>query len=403
VKPEGWACLVLAALLAAPAQAVRIGSVRLAAPIHAGGPGAAGFGVRSRDGLTLAPGPGLRSACHLPASAVPSAAFIIARPPRLFAVESPAAAKVAVASESRLLPASGSSDSRSAAALEALDHLAADLAAAQVSGDALGPVFRRFFDRTDMRGPPAEVERRLPAESISRLTRRVPDAVLFDWDNTIVDERTTVDAIRRRLFRELGVPTPSLEEAERVWRADHDEFFSRFFPGVPREVVLQTYYAIMDKLSREKARRGQPLNKPMPGAVKLLKALKRRGIALAVVSNKPQARLLGELEALGLSDLFQYVQGDAPGRELKPSAQPINEAMKAMGLEPGHVWYVGDEIGDMTAARAAGLQGIYLGTRDQDELLRRFGRDGAQAVIVVDGFRDLLVSIVNKLPAPARR
>jgi len=237
------------------------------------------------------------------------------------------------------------------------------------------------------------------AGSISRLLARVPDAVLIDWDNTIVDERATVAEIRESLFRELGVPTPPLDEANHVWRTDRDGFYSRYFPGVAQETVNQTYYAIMERLRQEKEHSGQPLNKPLPGAIELLERLRRRGIPLAVVSNKPEAQLLSEIRALGMDGLFQYVQGHTPSRELKPSAQPIDEALRAMGIRPGNVWYVGDEIVDVEAARAAGLQGILLGTADRDAALRRFGQGLDQETVFIDNPRELLASVVDKLPS----
>ncbi|OGR56768.1 MAG: hypothetical protein A2X36_04205 [Elusimicrobia bacterium GWA2_69_24] len=199
------------------------------------------------------------------------------------------------------------------------------------------------------------------SDPAARLAASRPDAVIFDWDNTLVDERGVVDAIRLRLFRELGVPTPTREEADRVWRTDRDGFYDRFFPGIPRDTVNKTYFAIMERM--------QPRNPLLPGARETLAALKRRGVPLAVVSNKPEAQLLRELKALGLEDFFAYVQGHTPARELKPSPQPILEAMRALGVAGGNVWYLGDEPGDMAAARGAGAQGIFLGTGDLPRFL----------------------------------
>ncbi|MCX5794582.1 MAG: HAD-IA family hydrolase [Elusimicrobia bacterium] len=232
------------------------------------------------------------------------------------------------------------------------------------------------------------------SDPISKLTSRRPDAVLFDWDNTMVDERGVVDAIRMRLFSELGVPTPTLEEANRMWRTDRDAFYDGYFPGISRDKVNSTYYAIMERVRREKERSGEPLNPLLPGVKETLAALKRQGVPLAVVSNKPHEQLVRELKTLGLEDAFSYVQGHTEARELKPSPQPIVEAMKAMGVAGGNVWYVGDELGDLAAAHGAGAQGIFFGTRDADVV-----RQGAAGEVVqVDDHRQFLDAVVKKLP-----
>jgi phosphoglycolate phosphatase len=232
------------------------------------------------------------------------------------------------------------------------------------------------------------------ASPVAKLTSRKPDAVLFDWDNTLVDERGVVDAIRMRLFSELGVPTPTAEEANRVWRTDRDGFYDGYFPGISRNKVNSTYYAIMERVRREREQSGEPLNPLLPGVKETLAALKRLGVPLGVVSNKPHEQLLRELRTLGLEDVFAYVQGHTEARELKPSPQPLLEAMKKMGAAGGNVWYVGDELGDMAAAHGAGAQGIFLGTRDADAV-----RQGAAGEVVqVDDHGQFLQAVVKKLP-----
>ncbi|MBI5241692.1 MAG: HAD family hydrolase [Elusimicrobia bacterium] len=232
------------------------------------------------------------------------------------------------------------------------------------------------------------------ASPLGKLTSRKPDAVLFDWDNTLVDERGAVDAVRMKLFAELGVPTPTSEEANRVWRTDRDGFYDGYFPGIPRDKVNSTYYALMERVRQERERGGEPLNPLLPGAKETLAALKRLGVPLAVVSNKPHEKLVRELKTLGLEDVFVYVQGHAEGRELKPSPQPVMEAMRKSGVAGGNVWYVGDELGDMAAARGAGAQGIFFGTRDADAV-----RKGAAGEVVqVDDHRQLVEAVVERLP-----
>jgi phosphoglycolate phosphatase-like HAD superfamily hydrolase len=227
-----------------------------------------------------------------------------------------------------------------------------------------------------------------------------PDAVLFDWDGTLSDDQAVNSAVVAEVFKRLGFAMPPAEEVERVWRTDKIVFYERFFPGVARETVDKTYYGVL-----EAARRGEELGGRrfdriplLPGALALLKSLKARGVRLAVVSNKPEKALLLELEKSGTLPYFEYVQGLKDGREGKPSPQPILEALGAMGLPAGNVWYVGNELTDMQAAGAAGAKPVLIGRSSKAAVIENGrGADPAQDILFVDGHRELN-SIVRKLP-----
>jgi phosphoglycolate phosphatase-like HAD superfamily hydrolase len=67
------------------------------------------------------------------------------------------------------------------------------------------------------------------------------------------------------------------------------------------------------------------------------------------------------LHAAGLADLVpaQRVIGrdDAPP---KPAPDGIWRLLRAFGLDPGEVWFVGDGLFDLRAARAAGVAAVWL-------------------------------------------
>ncbi len=115
-----------------------------------------------------------------------------------------------------------------------------------------------------------------------------------------------------------------------------------------------------------------------PGGEAMLDALRARGVALAVVSNKLEALTRQVIGELGLTDrFFTIIGGDTlgPGRA-KPSRDPI-DAMIARG-GGGRAAFVGDTSFDVGAARAADVPcvAVSFGFNDMPpEAL------GAQAVI----------------------
>lgn len=93
---------------------------------------------------------------------------------------------------------------------------------------------------------------------------------------------------------------------------------------------------------------------PYPGMIAALDTLGTRGVALAVVTNKPEALTLPLLKATGLLPRFACVIGGdtlGPGTA-KPSPAPMLEMLRRCG---GPAAFVGDSIYDVQSAQAAGL------------------------------------------------
>jgi putative hydrolase of the HAD superfamily len=93
-----------------------------------------------------------------------------------------------------------------------------------------------------------------------------------------------------------------------------------------------------------------------------LVALRRRKLALGVASNFDH-RLLGILEAVGISDIFDSVMIPSRCGFAKPDARFFQAAAAALGTPRAETVHVGDDPErDVAAARAAGLQSLRLRT-----------------------------------------
>lgn len=102
-----------------------------------------------------------------------------------------------------------------------------------------------------------------------------------------------------------------------------------------------------------------------------LKALKARGLALAVITNKPFDFTLPLLAALGLSDYFDVVLGGDSLPEKKPLPHPLLHTALVLRCQPEDMLMVGDSKNDVLAARAAGCPVVVVtyGYGDQPEAL----------------------------------
>ena len=86
-----------------------------------------------------------------------------------------------------------------------------------------------------------------------------------------------------------------------------------------------------------------------------LRRLKEKGLLLGVLSQKPHAALAGSLEKYNLARYIDVVTGceDAPAH--KPDPNGLLVSVKALGLTPEDVLFIGDHLVDQETARAAGM------------------------------------------------
>ncbi|MGH7088637.1 MAG: HAD family hydrolase, partial [Stellaceae bacterium] len=161
-----------------------------------------------------------------------------------------------------------------------------------------------------------------------------PRAILFDWDNTLVE---SWDAIHHALvvtFEAMGREPWSLDETKaRVRRSLRDAFPSLF--GERWREAQRLYIDTFTATHLERIA-------PAPDAAALIEELARRQHYLAVVSNKTGAVLRREAAHLGWTRFFARLVGAGDATEDKPAAAPIRLALEGSALGPEESWYVGD-------------------------------------------------------------
>src|SRR5215469_13443713 len=150
----------------------------------------------------------------------------------------------------------------------------------------------------------------------------LPRAILFDWDNTLVDSWATIHDALNFLMTAMARPLWSLEETRERVRLSLRESFPRLFGErwlEAQQIYLDRFRAIhLERLT------------PLPGGEAMLRALADDGLYLAVVSNKTGAVLRAEAAHLGWTPLFGAIVGAGDADVDKPHPAPV-----ALALEPG--------------------------------------------------------------------
>jgi phosphoglycolate phosphatase len=181
-----------------------------------------------------------------------------------------------------------------------------------------------------------------------------PYAILFDWDNTLVDSWGTIHEALNVVMAAMGRPSWSLSETRERVRLSLRESFPRQFGErwvEAREIYLEAFRAIhLERL------------KPLPGREGLLGRLAAASVFLGVVSNKTGRILRREVEALGWAGFFGSVVGAGDAAADKPDPAPVALALRPSGVVFGErVWLVGDTGVDLECAKNSGCVPILLG------------------------------------------
>jgi HAD superfamily hydrolase (TIGR01509 family) len=160
--------------------------------------------------------------------------------------------------------------------------------------------------------------------------------VIFDMDGTLTRDQLDFDAIRLEIGLERE---PILEALERMSPADRAR----------AEAILHRHEAAAADTSELQ-----------PGAAGVLADLRRRGIAVALMTRNSRRSAETFLARHGLA--FDRVRTREDGA-IKPSPAPVVELCAALRRSPGDAWVVGDFHYDLICGRQAGARTILLWDR----------------------------------------
>jgi len=179
-------------------------------------------------------------------------------------------------------------------------------------------------------------------------------AVLFDLDGTLVETRQDIATGVNLLLVERGYAPMPVDAVARYVGHGARNLITRCLEesGAPSSSADDLEQA----LHRFRIHYGAHLletTHAYPGIPDLLGRLARAGIALAVVTNKPEDLSRGILRGLDLSRFFRVVIGGESLPERKPHPGPLLQAREELAAQQGETLMVGDSTIDIEAARAA--------------------------------------------------
>lgn len=202
-----------------------------------------------------------------------------------------------------------------------------------------------------------------------------PRAVIFDLDGTLLDTLEDIASAANRVLKNHGFPLHPVDAYRFFIGNGSRTLMERALPPDRRQAeqvdactveFLETYEMIWDQNTR-----------PFNGIRDLLDFLVKKGIRLAVLSNKAHDFTARCVARFFKGYPFDVVIGQQPGLPMKPDPAGALNVARKMNLDPRDFIYVGDSATDMKTATAAGIRavGVLWGLRDEAEL-KEAGADG---------------------------
>ena len=200
------------------------------------------------------------------------------------------------------------------------------------------------------------------------------EAVIFDLDGTLLDTLEDLAAAANRMLVSNGYP-PHPIDAYRHFVGDGAAMLvRRALPPVVRskEAEEKCLAAFLDDYRQN----WQDRTRPYPGITDMLDELKKRGIRMAVLSNKPHEMTVRCIARYFNSWFFETVLGQRPQVPKKPDPAGALEVARHMNLPTSAFLYIGDTAIDMQTARAASMfpVGVRWGFRSAGELKKSGAR-----------------------------
>jgi phosphoglycolate phosphatase len=177
------------------------------------------------------------------------------------------------------------------------------------------------------------------------------DAVLFDFDHTLVHLKADWEALSRDIaaisdkygvrtderwvLRGIGVAFRRLVDEGR----DHDA-------AAFRDEAFDHVEQVEDKALDGSV--------AVEGAQQVLRTLKQRGYRIAIVSNNNPGSIGRALAMFDFPEVDTVV-GRLRGQPVKPSPIPVMKALSKLDVDPKRALLIGDGEADLAAGKAAGV------------------------------------------------
>ncbi len=221
------------------------------------------------------------------------------------------------------------------------------------------------------------------------LELRAYKLVIFDMDGTILNTLEDIADSVNYALSTLGYPKRTLSEIKSFVGNGRIKLLER---AVPQGLSELEFEAVVEKQTEYYSENSANHTKPFDGILELMKALREKGIHVAVHTNK------AEEDAKNLLDKYfegqvEYCVGDRGTLAKKPAADGVVELMNHFNVDRRETVYIGDSEVDIDTTVNADINGIIVdwGYRETQYLQSYVNKKGdyAKRLQVVSSMEEL--------------
>ena len=209
------------------------------------------------------------------------------------------------------------------------------------------------------------------------------EGLLFDFDGLILDTETPIFQVWGEKFREYNQELKIEDWAEILGKSGKELGpIERFLHTIGDENKQQKIYQEVSKKEQYLLKK----QKPLPGAVELIKKAKGAGIKLGIVSSSDREWVHSHLQRLDLLEYFDHTSCLEDVIEAKPDPALYRLGLDKMGSSPEKVLVLEDSPNGVLAAKRAGLYCIAVPNTITSQL--PFYENGGTPDRVLDSLED---------------
>lgn len=226
------------------------------------------------------------------------------------------------------------------------------------------------------------------------------DAIVFDLDGTLARFNLDYKSVRvevRNYLIKMGVPAPTLSTDESIFEMIRKA--QTFVKNQGRsekisEELAEEAVAIADKHELKAAGSTSML----PGVEETLLALKERRLKIGIFTINSEKSTEHILKKFKIRSFFDTVVPRDFVKNVKPSSEHLQAALKDLAMSPSEVVVVGDGVNDIECAKSLNViaVGLPTGLSSCKELIN----SGADYVITSITDLPVLVDELNKISKP---
>lgn len=177
-------------------------------------------------------------------------------------------------------------------------------------------------------------------------------AVLFDLDGTLVDSAPDLAGAGNDMRAARGLAPLPYEQFRPMVGAGARGMVKIALAQGPEDTDFE---ALRDEFLQRYEERMTRLTGLFPDCVPMLAAMDHRALRWGIVTNKAQRFTTPLVRVLALDTRAAVVVSGDTTPHAKPHPAPLLEAARLMNVDPSACVYVGDDLRDVQAGRAAGM------------------------------------------------